>query len=94
MDFIVIDGLPVTPLVLHQIRAKARRGEPAWSRLAPWLTMLRPGSATADVRENLVMRTMPPCPLPIRAVPWLLRDVGAWFDRNRCTALGQPGTPR
>jgi hypothetical protein len=58
VDLIVIAGLPVTLFVLHLMRAKAHRGEPGWPRLAPWLAMLGPGIATADVWESLVTRTM------------------------------------
>lgn len=94
VDFIVIGGLPVTASVLHLMRPEARRGGWGWPRLASWLAMLGPGIATGDVCESLVTRTMPPCPLPTRAAPRLLRDVGVWFDRNRCMALCQPGTPR
>ncbi|MCA3253685.1 MAG: hypothetical protein ACK5UM_09060 [Pseudomonadota bacterium] len=94
VDLIVIAGLSVTLFMLHLMRAKAHRGEPGWPRLAPWLAMLGPGIATADAWESLVTRTMPPCPLPTRAAPRLLRDAGVWFDRNRCMALCQPGTPR
>ncbi len=58
VDLIVIAGLSVTLFVLHLMRAKAHRGEPGWPRLAPWLAMLGPGIATADVRESLVTRTV------------------------------------